>query len=89
MAATKLQRQSLSMMSENAAFTMVRDHLKHRSSHLRKLTSGVGFFQVTGHRVPLELQEALLQNVKDFFALPKEEKELVHKGTVLTWLMVT
>jgi isopenicillin N synthase-like dioxygenase len=39
-----------------------------------------GFFQIVGHRVPLELQEALLKNVKDFFALSPEDKKKVHKG---------
>lgn len=47
---------------------------------VRKCCLHNGFFQIVGHRVPLELQEALLRNVKAFFALSKEDKALVHKG---------
>lgn len=39
-----------------------------------------GFFQIVGHRVPGELQDKVLQWVKDFFAQPQEEKDRVHKG---------
>lgn len=39
-----------------------------------------GFFQIVGHRVPLELQEKVLDWVKKFFAQPQEEKDRVHKG---------
>lgn len=39
-----------------------------------------GFFQITGHKIPLELQQRLLKLIKEFFALPKEDKLKVHKG---------
>ncbi|KEQ66406.1 Clavaminate synthase-like protein [Aureobasidium melanogenum CBS 110374] len=38
-----------------------------------------GFFQIVGHRVPVELQEKILDWVKKFFAQPQEEKDRVHK----------
>ncbi|KAK5046615.1 hypothetical protein LTR84_007376 [Exophiala bonariae] len=38
-----------------------------------------GFFQITGHRVPADLQEAVLDCLKDFFALPQAAKEKVLK----------
>lgn len=49
---------------------------------VRKSCLHNGFFQIIGHRVPLELQEKVLQWVKEFFAMPQEEKEKVHKGKV-------
>ena len=39
-----------------------------------------GFFQITGHRVPAEVQENVLESLKSFFSLPQAEKERVHKG---------
>jgi len=39
-----------------------------------------GFFQITGHRVPSELQERIMQYSKEFFSLPLEEKQKVSKG---------
>jgi isopenicillin N synthase-like dioxygenase len=48
---------------------------------VRKCCLHNGFFQIVGHRVPLGLQEKVLQLVKDFFALPQDDKEKVHKGT--------
>ncbi|EXJ81515.1 hypothetical protein A1O1_07579 [Capronia coronata CBS 617.96] len=38
-----------------------------------------GFFQITGHQVPEELQQAVLNNIKRFFALPQEEKDKILK----------
>ncbi|KAL1857219.1 hypothetical protein Plec18170_003335 [Paecilomyces lecythidis] len=43
-----------------------------------------GFFQITGHRIPWELQEKMLQCSKEFFGLPLEEKEKVSKNNN-TW----
>lgn len=39
-----------------------------------------GFFQIVGHKVPAELQERTIKCVKEFFALPQEEKDQVHKS---------
>lgn len=47
---------------------------------VRKCCLHNGFFQITGHRVPAELQQDLLKCVKEFFALPQGEKEKVLKG---------
>ena len=33
-----------------------------------------GFFQVKGHGVPLGAQEGLIQSLRNFFSMPKEEK---------------
>ncbi|RDW61540.1 hypothetical protein BP5796_11432 [Coleophoma crateriformis] len=43
-----------------------------------------GFFQIVGHKVPAELQERTINCVKEFFALPQELKEKVHKNQT-TW----
>lgn len=50
---------------------------------VRKCCLHNGFFQITGHRVPAELQQDLLKCVKEFFALPQGEKEKVLKGKQL------
>lgn len=47
---------------------------------VRKCCLHNGFFQITGHNVPAELQEGVLDCLKDFFALPQVEKEKVLKG---------
>lgn len=47
---------------------------------VRKCCLHNGFFQITGHRVPEELQEAVLDCLKEFFALPQVDKEKVLKG---------
>ncbi|KAF9895267.1 hypothetical protein FE257_000169 [Aspergillus nanangensis] len=39
-----------------------------------------GFFQITGHRVPLELQQRVMNCTKRFFNLPLEEKMKVDKN---------
>jgi isopenicillin N synthase-like dioxygenase len=80
MARMRLPRQSSLTMSGSVAFTTVGHEAEYAAA--LELTLRSGFFQVTGHRVPLELQEAVLQNVKTFFASSKEEKELVHKGSM-------
>ncbi|KAH9825471.1 putative iron ascorbate-dependent oxidoreductase family protein [Teratosphaeria destructans] len=38
-----------------------------------------GFFQIIGHRVTPELQDNVFRVAKEFFALPLEEKEKIHK----------
>jgi len=47
---------------------------------VRKCCLHNGFFQITGHKVPEELQEGVLDCLKEFFTLPQEEKEKVLKG---------
>ncbi|KAF2187182.1 Clavaminate synthase-like protein [Zopfia rhizophila CBS 207.26] len=44
-----------------------------------------GFFQITGHSVPLELQGRIMNWNKKFFDLPLEEKVKVGKDTTNTW----
>jgi isopenicillin N synthase-like dioxygenase len=39
-----------------------------------------GFFQITGHPVPLELQKKIMDWIKRFFDLPLEEKMKINKG---------
>lgn len=39
-----------------------------------------GFFQITNHTVPIELQERMMAWNKKFFDLPLEEKKKVGKG---------
>lgn len=40
-----------------------------------------GFFQITGHSVPLELQNKIMEWNKRFFDLSLEQKMEVNKGT--------
>lgn len=40
-----------------------------------------GFFQITGHKVPLELQRRVMDCSKRFFSLPLEEKMQIDKST--------
>ncbi|KAK2810573.1 hypothetical protein FQN50_002830 [Emmonsiellopsis sp. PD_5] len=42
-----------------------------------------GFFQITGHRVPAELQRKVLECSKRFFNLPLEQKDKINKGPSL------
>ncbi|KAF2653695.1 Clavaminate synthase-like protein [Lophiostoma macrostomum CBS 122681] len=44
-----------------------------------------GFFQITGHPVPLELQNKIMEWNKKFFDLPLEEKMKINKDTSNTW----
>ncbi|KAL3465226.1 hypothetical protein BJX64DRAFT_285769 [Aspergillus heterothallicus] len=39
-----------------------------------------GFFQITGHRIPLELQRRVMSCAKRFFDLPLEEKMAIDKN---------
>ncbi|KAK1914802.1 hypothetical protein P3342_010791 [Pyrenophora teres f. teres] len=47
-----------------------------------------GFFQITGHKVPVELQKKMMDWNKKFFDLPLEEKNKVNKG-VLNSLLIS
>lgn len=42
-----------------------------------------GFFQITGHNVPLELQQSIMDWNKKFFDLSLEQKMEVSKGASL------
>ncbi|KAF2705087.1 Clavaminate synthase-like protein [Pleomassaria siparia CBS 279.74] len=44
-----------------------------------------GFFQITGHLVPLELQKRIMEWNKRFFDLTLEQKNEVNKDTTNTW----
>jgi isopenicillin N synthase-like dioxygenase len=46
---------------------------------VRDACEGIGFFTVTGHRVPEDLIDRLYANARAFFALPPEEKLRVKK----------
>jgi len=47
---------------------------------LRSACRAPGFFQITGHNVSGALRSAFLREVANFFALPKEEKQALHRG---------
>lgn len=47
---------------------------------VRKCCHYNGFFQITGHRVPLELQRRVMNCSKRFFDLPLEEKLKIDKS---------
>ena len=47
---------------------------------VRKCCLHNGFFQITGHRVPAELQEAVFKMSKTFFSLPQESKDKASIG---------
>ncbi|KAF3050254.1 hypothetical protein E8E11_003890 [Didymella keratinophila] len=44
-----------------------------------------GFFQITGHNVPLELQNRIMDWNKRFFDLELEQKNTINKDTTNTW----
>ncbi|KAF2786688.1 Clavaminate synthase-like protein [Melanomma pulvis-pyrius CBS 109.77] len=44
-----------------------------------------GFFQITGHAVPLELQDKIMDWNKRFFDLSLEQKMEINKDTTNTW----
>ncbi|GMG36061.1 unnamed protein product [Aspergillus oryzae] len=48
---------------------------------VRKCCNYNGFFQITGHRVPLDLQRRVMNCSKRFFDLPLEEKMQIDKST--------
>ena len=41
---------------------------------VRAACAQYGFFQTTGHGIPIETQEGLLQSINTLFDMPKEEK---------------
>ncbi|KAG9401619.1 hypothetical protein AC1031_009475 [Aphanomyces cochlioides] len=45
------------------------------SQQLRKACTEVGFFYLEGHRIPVELQQAMYAQMKAFFHLPLAEKQ--------------
>lgn len=50
-----------------------------------------GFFQITGHKVPIELQNKIMEWNKKFFALSLEQKNEVNKGKcdfVTRWILI-
>lgn len=47
---------------------------------VRKCCHYNGFFQITGHRVPLDLQRRVMSCSKRFFDLPLEEKLQIDKS---------
>jgi isopenicillin N synthase-like dioxygenase len=47
---------------------------------LRSACQFPGFFQITGHNVPLELQSNLLAKLTEFFALPASVKQSLHRS---------
>jgi isopenicillin N synthase-like dioxygenase len=47
---------------------------------LRSACQSPGFFQITGHNVAGTLRKALLAEVENFFALPNEQKQALHRG---------
>lgn len=49
---------------------------------VRKCCLYNGFFQITGHRVPLDLQRRVMECSRRFFNLPLEEKLQIDKSTV-------
>lgn len=48
--------------------------------NVRKCCHYNGFFQITGHRVPLELQRRVMKCSKRFFDLPLDEKLQIDKS---------
>lgn len=52
---------------------------------IRKCCHYNGFFQITGHRVPLDLQRRVMDCSRRFFDLPLEEKLKVDKSKILTY----
>ncbi|RFU36334.1 hypothetical protein B7463_g66, partial [Scytalidium lignicola] len=46
---------------------------------VRKACTTTGFFQLTGHKIPKDLQQEVLKGSTAFFSLPAEEKEKVDK----------
>lgn len=50
---------------------------------VRKCCNYNGFFQITGHRVPLDLQRRVMNCSKRFFDLPLEEKMQIDKSITL------
>lgn len=54
---------------------------------VRKCCQYNGFFQITGHRIPLDLQRRVMNCSRRFFDLPLEEKLKVDKSKTLCQLI--
>jgi isopenicillin N synthase-like dioxygenase len=52
---------------------------KNIVSQLDEAAQAPGFFQKTGHGIPANLRETLLDRVAAFFALPAESKNALHR----------
>lgn len=47
---------------------------------LRSACQSPGFFQIIGHNVSETLRKQLLNEVEQFFALPRDQKQALHRG---------
>lgn len=47
---------------------------------VRQACEKYGFFQIINHQVPVALRQAILEQSRDLFSLPKENKERYNKG---------
>ncbi|KAK5046088.1 hypothetical protein LTR84_008545 [Exophiala bonariae] len=47
---------------------------------LRSACQSPGFFQITGHNIPVALRQSLLEEIGQFFNLPPERKQALHRG---------
>jgi isopenicillin N synthase-like dioxygenase len=56
---------------------------------VRKCCHYNGFFQITGHRVSLDLQRRVMECSRRFFDLPLEEKLKIDKSTRCTQFLRT
>jgi isopenicillin N synthase-like dioxygenase len=75
-----LQLQRQCSLQIPAFYTGNEDAKTKLVEEVRKCCLHNGFFQITGHRVPGKLQQAVLDCLKEFFALPQLDKEKVLKG---------
>jgi isopenicillin N synthase-like dioxygenase len=51
-------------------------------SEVQKACTTCGFFQITGHGIPQQVQRAAIDAAKAFFALPLEEKKKLDRATL-------
>ncbi|OAR05656.1 hypothetical protein LLEC1_04915 [Akanthomyces lecanii] len=61
-------------------FTGSEPEKQHIARELHAACCAPGFFQITGHTVPAELQQRLLSVLPSFFALPQEKKAALHRS---------
>jgi isopenicillin N synthase-like dioxygenase len=47
---------------------------------LRSACQSPGFFQITGHNISATLRQSLLEEIEQFFNLPLERKQALHRG---------
>lgn len=50
---------------------------------VREAAQVYGFFQLTGHGIPINLQRQILKCAATFFALPQEEKSALHMSNAM------